>query len=134
MATLLTWKANQYQGGYFNHIILNQVKKLLDHDSEMALGGIQKFEEDLMFELTNVPDSLPGFPGGSPGITEHDVCITLTEKSNLDVEFVPESSEKIYWIGLVQLQQGSMFTLRITGISSEPDLYEEYLFYLACLE
>jgi hypothetical protein len=131
MAKLLTWKANLYQGGYFNHIIVNQVNNLLDHTySDMVLGEIQKFEEELLFELTNIPDSLTG----SPGLTDHDVCITLTDQSNLDVESVPESSEKIYWIGLVQLQQGPKFILLITGISSEPDLYEEYLLYLACLE
>jgi hypothetical protein len=52
---------------------------------------------------------------GSPGIIDNEIHITMTEKENLQDEIVATSNERLYWVGLIMMLQGSKFIMVITG-------------------
>jgi hypothetical protein len=111
MAELLMWNANQYENGNFNNFVEATVKHELQYShNQLATNSIDNFKVDLSYSLMNFPDQQ-----GSPGIIDNEIHITMTEKENLQDEIVATSNERLYWVGLIMMPQGSKFIMVITG-------------------
>jgi hypothetical protein len=111
MAELLMWNANQYENGNFNNFVEAKVKHELQYShNQLATNSIDNFKMDLSYSLMNFPDQQ-----GSPGIIDNEIHITMTEKANLQDEIVANSNERLYWVGLIMMPQGSKFIMVITG-------------------